>query len=66
MYNCVKCVYICVIVGLILIGKCWFKTSGRCSLKGGGVCNPCNIVGETSYRKRGKDTSIKYREVNVI
>ena len=24
MYNCVICVYICVIVGFIFIGKCWF------------------------------------------
>ena len=35
MYNCVKCVYICVVVGFDFIGKCWFlKHWGRCLLKG--------------------------------
>ena len=35
MYNCVKCVYICVIVGFDLLVSVGFKTSGRCLLKGG-------------------------------
>ena len=35
MYNCVKYVYICVIVSFILSVSVGFKTSGRCLLKGG-------------------------------
>ena len=35
MYNCVKCVYICVIVGFVLLVSVGFKTLGRCLLKGG-------------------------------
>ena len=38
MYNCVKCVCICVIVSLMiwfLLVSVDFKTSGRCLLKGG-------------------------------
>ena len=35
MYNCVKCVYICVIVGFVLLVSVGFETSGRCLLKGG-------------------------------
>ena len=35
MYNRVKCMCICVIVGLILLVSVGLKTSGRCLLKGG-------------------------------
>ena len=35
MYNCVICVYICVIVVLVLLVSVGFKTSGQCLLKGG-------------------------------
>ena len=35
MYNCVKCMYICVIVGFVLLVSDGFKTLGWCLLKGG-------------------------------
>ena len=41
MYNCVKWVYICVIVGFDFIGKCCFWNIGTMFSQRGEVCNGC-------------------------
>ena len=60
MYNCVKCVYICVIVGLILLVSVGFKTSGRCLLKGGKYVTRSNIRHITSWQDRNKERTLRY------
>ena len=39
MYNCVKCMCVCVIVGFDFIGKCWFWNIGTMFSQRGEVCN---------------------------